>query len=66
MRRTDVKLVIITAEAVSDCLLCRCLVAHDPVGLAVLRNLLALGRACDALGKVRACRLRAEVEGTAL
>ena len=35
-RRTDVKLVIVAAATVGDSLLRRCLVAHDPVGFAVL------------------------------
>ena len=65
-RRTDVKLVVVAAQAVGDSLLRGRLVAHDPVGLAVLRDRLALGRARNALGEVCACRLRAEVEGAAL
>ncbi len=60
------KLVVVPGEPVEHGLLWRCLVAHDPVGLAVLGRVLGLRRAGDALGEVRAIRLRAEVEGSTL
>ncbi len=56
IRRTDVELVIVAAESVDDGLLGRGLVAHDPVGLAVLRGSLALRRSGDALREVGAGR----------
>lgn len=50
--RTDVELVVVAAEAVDDGLLGRRLVAHDPVGLAVLRRGRCLRRAPDALREI--------------
>ena len=64
--RTDVKLVVVAAEAVRDSLLDCSLVTNNPIGLAVLRRLLPLGRTGDALRKVGAIRFRTKVEGTAL
>ena len=57
--RTDVELVVVTAEAVGTSLLDRGLVADNQVGLAVLGRLLRLGRAGDAFGIVGASHFRA-------
>ena len=65
-RRTDVKRVVIAAQAVDDSLRRSRLVAHNPVGLAVLGDRLGLRRPGNALGEVCAIGLGAEIEGAAL
>jgi hypothetical protein len=62
MIRTNVKRVVVAAESVDKGLLWGCLIADDPVGLAILRDRLALGRARNGLGEPLAGDLSADVE----
>lgn len=64
--RTDVQRVVISAEAVDDRLLRGRLVPRDPVGLAVLRDRLRVGRTRDPLSELLAGRFRTDVERGAL
>ena len=63
---TYVQPVVVSAESVHDSLLGRCLISHNPVWLAILRDFLSRGRARDTLREFLAISFCAEIERGAL
>ena len=60
--RTDVQRIVVATETVNECLLRCCVVLHDPVGLAVLRNRLGFGRRRDWFSKALTGDLGSQIE----